>query len=354
MEITNDLIQKFFENKCDPEEFEAVMEHLRLYPEQASRYLGMEEWNAKETFSEIPDHHRAEALEQLRRRLFPVNEPVRGSTSLLRHLSVPAIAASLLLVVAGMVLMTAKRKAAMPVASAGKQPPTQSSAAWMQKTNPTGKPMFCRLPDGSRVKLYGHSSLRYNDSFGIVRRESWVAGEADFTVQKNKGCPFTVFSGGLATTALGTSFGIKAASGGSEAIKLYEGRVVVRAAGSLKGWTKDVYLSPGQQLSYDSRRLLAILSRFPLATGDKGLAPVTSVRQDLVFDNSSLRHVFDQLAIQYHTKITWRARDIAGLNFTGTVPRTDSISNFLRLLATMNNLDIREQPAGFSVTKHKE
>ena len=75
---------------------------------------------------------------------------------------------------------------------------------------------------------------------------------------------------------------------------------------------------------------------------------------DLVFNNSSLKAVFERLSLQYHKKIVYRASELAGLNFTGTLMRTDSLDTILSLLGTMNNLDIHEQPAGFVVTRRQD
>ncbi|HMI63011.1 MAG TPA: DUF4974 domain-containing protein, partial [Puia sp.] len=65
------------------------------------------------------------------------------------------------------------------------------------------------------------------------------------------------------------------------------------------------------------------------------------------------KEVFQQLSIQYHTKFNFRAKDLRGLNFTGTVSRTDSLDVFLRLLAGMNDLDIQAQAPGYSVNRHR-
>jgi len=168
-----------------------------------------------------------------------------------------------------------------------------------------------------------------------------------------------VLSASLATTALGTVFGVSTHS--EERVKLYSGRVVVRSVRPLKGWGKDVYLAPGQQVLYDNRRLLATVSRFgPGASGAEGAAGAAGTAgmgvsgEDLVFNNSPLKEVFQQLSIQYHTKFNIRAKDLRGLNFTGTVPRTDSLDVFLRLLAGMNDLEIREESTGYTISRHRD
>ena len=345
MEITNSLIRKFFANQCDPLEFEAVMAYLELHPELSAKELGLEEWKTTDPSSPGNTDHQDEALRQLKERLFP------QTGRRIRRMRWTAVAASLLLIAGGWIFIAKNKTRNTPplIASAPVQQQRQGQANWKTLRNTTGKTENIVLPDGSHAKLYAHSALRYTDSFGISRRDSWLEGGAEFDVKKDRSHPFTVYAAKLATTALGTTFGITA--GGIATIKLYSGRVVVRSIQPLSGWSRDVYLSPGQQVSYDSHRLLATLSKFE--TGTAASAAATDSKE-LVFNNSSLKEVFQRLSIQYHKKFTFRAKDLAGLNFTGTVPRTDSLDVFLRLLAGMNNLDIREQPAGYTVSRHKE
>jgi hypothetical protein len=66
MEITRELIQKFFENKCDPDEFEAVMNYWQNHPEQAEQDLGIKEWNEIDPVATVPDNNQVEMLENNR------------------------------------------------------------------------------------------------------------------------------------------------------------------------------------------------------------------------------------------------------------------------------------------------
>ncbi|HXO75278.1 MAG TPA: FecR domain-containing protein [Puia sp.] len=351
MEVTNSLIRKFFSNQCNEEEFEAVMKYFELYPELLAKEMGLEEWEAGDpaaiaaaAASVVSAEDREEALAQLKERFFPKR---------VRRMYWPAVAASLLLAVGGWVIINKSRtKGSAVVAASSPAQQGAPKASWTYRTNSTAKVQSIVLPDGSKVKLYAHSTLRYNDSFGLVRRDSWLEGEAVFSVKKDKAHPFTVLSESLATTALGTEFGVK--SSFRETVKLYSGKVVVRSVRPLKGWEKDVYLEPGQQVLYDNRRLLATVSRFEEGAPGAAVAEGNVVTgQDLVFNNSPLKDVFQQLSIQYHIKFNIRAKDLKGLNFTGTVPRTDSLDVFLRLLAGMNDLDIQAQGAGYIVSRHR-
>jgi len=209
MEITRELIQKFFENKCDPDEFEAVMSYWQNHPEQAEQDLGIKEWDEIDPLAVVPDNNqaemlensRAEMLEQLKNQLFHQ----RSRKTMMLSRTATAIAASLLLAVAGLVWVRTKNTTGSPtVQQAGNKNVLQTASVRISRVNHTGKPLVIQLPDGSSVKLYDHSSLQYTDSFGATQRDSRLEGQAVFTVARDGKRPFTVVAGSLATTALGT------------------------------------------------------------------------------------------------------------------------------------------------------
>ena len=381
MEISSQLIQRFFENKCDPEEFEAVLKHLELHPEQAAPWLDRGEWDAAGEPGDglpAPDHDHAVVLDELRRRLFGgsrtsaeagqaretearlrsgerVRREIR-SVSLVSRFSWTAVAASVLLAAGGWVWL-AKRKDRPGMAKMSAAPQERSLAAGggkardILRANTTGNPQNILLPDGTKVKLYGHSAIRYTDSFGVVRRDVRLEGRADLAVSKDLAHPFCVLTDRLSTTVLGTSFEVKAPGGGGNIeVRLYTGKVVVKSIGSLPGW-KDILLSPGQEMVYDRGRMLATVKPFAGLKGGADGDGMANEAGDLVFSNSPLKKVFHSLSLQYHKKFIYRAGDLHGLNFTGMVMRTDSLDTFLHLLGTMNHLEIQEQPAGITVTR---
>lgn len=389
MEITNNLIRKFFENKCDPAEFEAVMHYLESHPDRLELY-GIEDWKATDPQQPVSDHSPMEVLDRLRAELFPDAHHAAGTqespklsdretpkltdrestdptdssegpahrsadASSVRRLAWWAAAASLLVAVCGWLWTASRNDNGKAFASASSGPSANAAtrtarATWTSRSNAGGQPKTILMPDGSRVKLYAHSTLRYSDSFGIVRRDSWLEGEAEFTVNKDRIHPFTVYSGALATTALGTSFQVKArTAAGNITVKLFTGKVVVRPAAPIRSWTRDIYLLPGEEMLYDNRSMLAKVSR----TRTPGTDSAGRTMDDLVFNNASLKEVFKRLSLHYHTTISYKPSDLAGMNFTGSAG-TDSLPNFLRLLATMNNLEVREQSDGFILTRRND
>jgi len=110
-----------------------------------------------------------------------------------------------------------------------------------------GERKFIRLPDGSTALLNGASSLKIATDYNARNRHLLLAGEAFFSVTKNKRKPFVVITGKTATTALGTSFKVESYSeAGVASVMLSTGKVKVECTQpDLE--VADVTLIPGQK-----------------------------------------------------------------------------------------------------------
>jgi ferric-dicitrate binding protein FerR (iron transport regulator) len=75
--------------------------------------------------------------------------------------------------------------------------------------NDEASPKVINLPDGTTVTLNTESKLFYNSDFNERLRNVSLQGEGYFKVSKNADKPFTVTSGTLSTTVLGTEFNVK-------------------------------------------------------------------------------------------------------------------------------------------------
>ncbi|MBD8489921.1 DUF4974 domain-containing protein [Echinicola sp. CAU 1574] len=85
----------------------------------------------------------------------------------------------------------------------------RSEITWVSKSASKGVKKKIGLPDGSEVTLNSASILRYPSNFN-ENRIVQLEGQAFFEVVKNPELPFTVESGKLKTTVLGTSFDVSA------------------------------------------------------------------------------------------------------------------------------------------------
>ncbi len=109
------------------------------------------------------------------------------------------------------------------------------------KSNPPGQKSRVYLPDGSVVNLNSGSQLSYTEGFHNGR-VVYLEGEAFFDVKKDSLRAFTVHSGRLTTTALGTSFNINA-FGEDEEVVLVTGKVSVTDTSS----KQKLLLDPGEK-----------------------------------------------------------------------------------------------------------
>src|ERR1044072_9633300 len=122
--------------------------------------------------------------------------------------------------------------------------------------NTTGKEKNIKLADGSVVVLFNNSELIFEKPF--VRRNIKLIGKALFRVAKDATKPFTVESGAIATTALGTEFTVTAFAHKPQLlVRLYEGKVVIKPTEQGNSLMKnDVFLIPGEEFVYGPDKTL--------------------------------------------------------------------------------------------------
>ncbi|PUZ23049.1 hypothetical protein DCC81_21840 [Chitinophaga parva] len=107
-----------------------------------------------------------------------------------------------------------------------------STLAYHEVHTRNGEQRTLQLPDSSRMTLNAGSTVRIADDFRAHRHIEVVDGEAFFDVKTNASAPFTVQSGDLHTTVLGTSFNVNAYTAlHTMEISVRSGRVKVEGAG---------------------------------------------------------------------------------------------------------------------------
>lgn len=211
-----------------------------------------------------------------------------------------------------------------------------------------------KLPDGSAVKIFAGATIKYKEPFAVFgKRDVYATGQVLFDVAKDSKHPFTVYAGSLATTALGTSFTVKETKLGLN-VELFTGKVVIRrTANLLKGWKEDVFLTPGEQMQYylDSERVTVTRRVTTEPAAKEALAVAEPVNQSLlVFESEPLPQVMKQLMKQYNVSIIYNEEDMAGMNFSGTLQKNDSLPVILQVIARMNGLTVTNKDDGFVVS----
>jgi len=322
MPVTAELIAQFFRKQCNPAEAQAVADYLNANPAVLDGYLSESEWNR-----EIEHDDRTAAFwEEIWQAIKPRTLRPARSYAFLKYGIAAAIVAGL--VIFASVYFTRNN----PVT----QPQQQVASTFKHRVlqNTSGAVMELRLTDGSTVTLAPAARLEYDEPFQHNRRDILLEGAAVFKVAKDKTRPFTVYSGGLATTALGTQFKITALPNTSKTVvALYEGKIVVKPVDKALKSKHSYYLYPGDALTYNKLTAAFNLTRKQVKAGKQQ-------GQLLVFDKVSLADVFDRLASTYSVHIQYANSDFEKVYYIGSFDQTDSIQHILENIVKVNGLKL--------------
>lgn len=234
----------------------------------------------------------------------------------------------------------------------------KSVSVLKQISNDSDSIRTLRMVDGSVVVLYAHAAVSYYMPFGKSgNRDISLSGKAFFNVAEDKAHPFTVYSGNLSTTALGTSF-IVHKNNHSIDVKLYTGKVVIRSINpALKGWNKNIFLSPGQQMTYNTDdnkvEVIYMHSKMEEAVVVKKMAKVSEQGDALVFDNTPLPEALEKLAKKFHVSIDYKSGEIADMFFSGTIDQHDKLDVILNVIIQTNELSVEVKSGRYSIQKNK-
>jgi len=188
--------------------------------------------------------------------------------------------------------------------------------------NPSGSILQVTLPDSSRVWLNAASSLRYAKAF-TRHRELYLDGEGYFDVAEDAAHPFTVHSGSLTTTVLGTSFDVR--SFGTElstTVTVIRGKVQVENAGKVLD-----QLTPARQLQWDHRT----------GASRSGAADTSNVlawqRGKLEFPGNSLASIIGTLERWYNIKIIFKDTALGNCKLYASFDNRITLSQMLETIS---------------------
>ncbi|MEX2595185.1 MAG: FecR domain-containing protein [Anditalea sp.] len=249
--MNSKLIKKFFRKECTPEEAKQVLEWFSrqgVQPWQEDDQLAFWEEAEKDKHDPQFAHDPKELLGLIHQQMgqrpavpsdMKRNRPlINLSDSWAYTLKVAAVLFIPFIFTWLFLHFTQTEQAIKPPSVV-----TIETSAGMKRTK--------MLPDGSKVVLNSRSTISYSTGFSESRREVILVGEAFFEVAKDSLRPFTVHSGNLSTTALGTSFNINyRPSRAITEVSLATGTVQV----ATKDKTSDLKatkLQPGERLNYD-------------------------------------------------------------------------------------------------------
>jgi transmembrane sensor len=375
-EQLDDLITRHFCNELNSDEQTRLLQWLSASEENRQYYEALKNtWQLMKD-DQTPDEINAnkewayfqDVLEQDARGERDYTSDMTGKRGIIRRIVMAtAVAASvLLLVTVGYKWLSNEKSDTSPVVATVEKVNT-ATVVVRHEINTTGKAQRIVLADSSEILLDPLSEITWNEPFTNNKRDIVLKGRARFKVAKDKTRPFTVISGRLATTALGTQFIVTAFEQDEFiTVQLYEGRVVVKPADSIHTKPKkDFYLMPGEELLYSNKQNTASVRRFTegntaarkeapeeLSAADQPSLPVEKGSW-YMFNNQPLAQVFKQLEEMYGVEIVYSSADIERMYFIGKFSKNDSVSTILNQIASLNNLTVTRQNHSYIVTNRQ-
>jgi ferric-dicitrate binding protein FerR (iron transport regulator) len=198
--------------------------------------------------------------------------------------------------------------------------------------------------------------LCYDEPFQRNRRDIALSGAAFFEVAKDKTKPFTVTAGGLSTTAVGTAFRVcENKARDRVSVRLVTGKVVIRKV--VSSGIRDIhpiYLNPGEELILERQTGNCKVHAF--SSEGTGIAGSNErlkkpAAKDLVFNNTPLNEVFEQLGKRYGIPVSHQGDGFEKLTFTGRYGNSDTEDNILSTIVLLNHLGMQKDSSGFIITK---
>ncbi len=186
------------------------------------------------------------------------------------------------------------------------------------------------LPDGSRVFLNEGSEISYPESFQQERAIK-LDGEAFFEVMSDPVNPFTVRSGQVMVSVLGTSFNVKKA-GTENQVEVFVETGKVRM--SMENQDEFITLEPGD-LGISKASALSRLEQ-----SDPNY--ISWKTKDFKFVDEELGKVLRELEESYHVEIFAEGVPLSELRITSTY-REQSIDSILETIGAAFSLNVQKK-----------
>jgi len=194
------------------------------------------------------------------------------------------------------------------------------------------------LPDGSRVYLNKGSEISYSIAFKNQRAVE-LQGEAFFEVMSDPQNPFTVSSGEMVVTVLGTSFNVKQLDSPSD-LEVYVKTGKVRV--SLEESEQYIQLEPEEFGLVENRNLTSSVQEDPNYISWK--------TKDFKFVNSALIEVLQELEESYHVDNRSEDLDLSEMRITSSYSG-QSIDAILETIGTAFKMNVSHKENSYFLTK---
>lgn len=238
MHLTEDLLRRYFENRCTPEEERFVQEALQQ-DDAAIPGLLEDYWTESEEGAPLAEADRKAMFRQIQGRITFDEAPQKTVSRPWFGGAVFRIAASVAILVGAFVGGYFFFWGERPV-------------QYYTITSQTDRQQIT-MPDSTVIWLAPRSRLTYSNAYNKENRRVRLVGEAYFEVKPDTQRPFIVATSTLSTRVLGTHFNVKAEQADDDiAVTLLEGKVSVAREDSVQGTSEELaQLTPDQQLIFN-------------------------------------------------------------------------------------------------------
>ncbi|MDR1882106.1 MAG: DUF4974 domain-containing protein [Prevotella sp.] len=180
------------------------------------------------------------------------------------------------------------------------------------------------LPDGSHVVLNHYSRLQYPSEFNRQDRIVILSGEACFDIAKKKEHPFSVHSGDICVTVLGTQFNVQSYSN-DPCIKttLIKGKVAISPLDKVK----ITILNPNET-AYFSKQTGEIYKE----ANENAMNEIAWKEGKLIFENKPLAEITTDLSNYFNVQIKIDNQYLQTYKMTARFEQNENIEEILNIL----------------------
>lgn len=318
--MNRELIRKFFDGKCTPEEVHQVL--IWINSEEAAKELeedfdqfeaaeNKDELKSEEVLKKIHDritHLENESFEQRIDNVRPLGNNPISKRKLFEKWKLGVAVSVLFTVMASAVWWFSIRREENHLVA--EKP---SEIEYIIKETQAGEKLTLKLADGSIIQMNSLSKIRFPKSFSGKIREVYMQGQIFFDVQRDENRPFIVHSKDLVTSVLGTSFAIQEDSATQQSqVAVLTGKVKVSTSIKVDNEESgELLLDPMDAASFDG--LKGSLNKIKVDY-DNAFAWKDRI---LIFRNSSFEEVLKKLESWYGVSFQLNSKIKSNKDYSG-------------------------------------
>ena len=331
------LFQRYVEKNCSAVELDELMGMLRDPQQSYNMEFVLD--NIWESSAEVTiDRNKSE---QILNKVWESDVSFVRKDKFLRLKTWLGWAAAVVIIgIAALLLVNPPKKeqqaAAVNTAEKTHQPALSITPVTVRTTNEHQK---VTLPDGSTVILNNNSSLTYPVAFARDKREISLTGEGYFDISHDAEKSFTVYTGKIKTTVLGTAFNIKAYDKDENiTVTVTRGKVSVLGDKAVLS-----IVTPNQQIVFNKDYQKYSVAKVVAKNS------IQWQQSDLFFDDISMEQAAQILADQFNTPITFENNKVAKCRFTATFLRGERLNEILKVICSYNNAQYESGAGGITI-----